>query len=526
MERAFRARDGGPTLPTGRYTMRRLLAAVGVLAVGAGGAAADAPPGPRLDGLVRQLGDARYRDREAAARELLRAGPDAVPALRAALTGSPDPEVRARAEGLLDQLARQADSARLITPKLVTYDYRAVPLAAVINDLKTKTGINLTLVPGKVADPARPVTLTAAGEVPAWQAVEDLCAAAGLREEFRIELAPPNQQSTSYYPNARFRRVYDESAQQHTLPGAVPVFLADGKGDAVPGSRASAVRVLALPGRFPANKIVRGAGRVILTLDVTPLPGLNWQEVSSVRVTRADDEDGRPVFADLKPQNDLPANPGYGWGWGGQMWAGGGIWIDNEYGYAGPRGVANPRLVPVALRTDDRAIRKLARFEGVVVGEVNLTNVPLFTVDALAEAAGKPPLVGPNDTKLSVTGYAAGPDGRTTVRVRVEMWQQWVLQQLKRGGFNNGVMFWGGGWNDSLGNLPNQLAWADAAGKPVGAPQQTSSSYTGDGWRQSVEVEFQFPKTGKHGPPVKLVMRGTKPVTVEVPFRMTDVALP
>jgi hypothetical protein len=203
------------------------------------------------------------------------------------------------------------------------------------------------------------------------------------------------------------------------------------------------------------------------------------------------------------------------------------MWFD-DYGnqIGGARNIPNPRLVPVALRTDDRAIKRLKVFEGVVAGEVNLANVPLFTVDSLADAVGKHPLVGPNEMKFSVSSHSVGKDGKTSVRIRVEAWQQWVLQQMKRGGFNNGVMFWGGGWSDTLNNLPTQLTWTDAAGKPVANPQQASTNYSGDGWRQTVEIEFHFPKSDKHGSPVKVVMKGTKPVNVEVPFRMTDVALP
>jgi len=496
--------------------MRRLLAAVGVLAIGSTSLAADTPAANRYELLVKQLGDARFLEREVAAKELLRSGPDAVPALKAALAGTTDPEIRTRAESLIEQLGRQSDTAKLIAPKPVKLDYKNVPLSGVVNDLKAKTGINLTLA--KVADPTRAITLTSAGEVPPWQAVEELCRAAGLREEFKVEL-PPAQPETS----GRRRVYYDGNQQPAMLPGAVPVSLEDGKPETLPGSRTSAVRVLAMPGRYPSNKIVRGAGRVILTLDVAPLPGLNWQDVGTVRVTRAEDEDGRPVFADLKPQNELPNNNGYS-PWGGGW--GGGIWFD-DYGnqVGGNRAVPNPRLVPVALRTDDRAIKKLRYFEGVVSGEINLTNVPLFTVDALADAVGKQALVGPNDMKFAVTSHAVGKDGKTSVRIRVESWQQWVLQQMKRGGFNNGMMFWGG-WSDTLGNLPTQLTWTDAAGKPVAAPQQSSTSYSGDGWRQTVEIEFQFPKSDKHGPPAKVVMKGTKPVNVDVPFRMIDVALP
>jgi hypothetical protein len=62
-------------------------------------------PAPDVPALIRQLGDADFRKREAATQRLKEVGKAAAPALREALTGS-DPEVCARAEALLRQLER------------------------------------------------------------------------------------------------------------------------------------------------------------------------------------------------------------------------------------------------------------------------------------------------------------------------------------------------------------------------------------------------------------------------------------
>lgn len=69
---------------------------------------APTPPAPapdvQLADLVRKLGDKSYRTREAAARDLLRRGAAAVPALTAGTT-DPDPEVGERCRQLLPQAA-------------------------------------------------------------------------------------------------------------------------------------------------------------------------------------------------------------------------------------------------------------------------------------------------------------------------------------------------------------------------------------------------------------------------------------
>ena len=50
-----------------------------------------------------------------------------------------------------------------------------------------------------------------------------------------------------------------------------------------------------------------------------------------------------------------------------------------------------------------------------------------------------------------------------------------------------------------------------------------SSSTTDDGIRQTAEVELVFAKRPEVGPPTTLTVIGSKPATVEVPFRMTNV---
>ena len=61
------------------------------------------PTGPDLPALTRQLGAERFKDREAATEELRKLGKDALPALKSA-AASTDPEVQARAQGLIKEL--------------------------------------------------------------------------------------------------------------------------------------------------------------------------------------------------------------------------------------------------------------------------------------------------------------------------------------------------------------------------------------------------------------------------------------
>lgn len=498
--------------------MRRILA--GLVAV-CGGSLSAAEPAE----LVGQLGDPRFAVREAAAKSLIKIGAAAMPAVQSAIDTTADPGIRERAEVLLPRLQRIADSERYLAPKMVKLNYKNVPLASIVEDLKKQTGIPLTLVTEKVVLPSRAVTLTG-GEVPAWQAVEKLCAAAGLKEEHLADLPSPKGaggRGTNPFGNGRV--VYINSAigsntQQFYSPSTAPILLVDGKHEPLPGSRHASIRVLAMPGSFTGNRTVRGAGTVVFNLDVAPLPGLNWSGASRVRVLRAEDEDGRPLFAhetSAPAQNPSPFNQ---FAWGG----GGGMWIEDgtvsTLNVPGPS--QNPRLTPVTLRTDDRAIKKLKRFEGIVIGDILRPNEPIIAIDDMEKLLGKT-FDGPHGIKLAVSDYKAVKGGAIAIKVRVEMPQYWAMQGLvARGRISADDL--------NIGTIQNKLKFYDAKGVECKTPQQRSASYSGTNWSQTYDAELYFPPTNPPqsggGPPVKAVLVGTKVTTIEVPFAMENVRLP
>jgi len=244
--------------------MKRLLAAVGA-GVLAAAAAAMSPPVPSpVDVLIARLGSESFAEREAAASALEATGPAAIPALDAAAR-DPNPEVGRRAGEVLARLRRTTDSKDRLAAKKVKLAYKAVPLGTAVNDLKARTGINLTLDSANVADPLRPVTCET-GELPVWEAVAAFCQAAGLKEVFAAELPVPKQEHA-----ARSRRTY-YAPPPPPIPETVPVTLADGKYVPLPGSRSTAVRVLALPASFPNHRVYLGTGDVLLHFDVAPVP--------------------------------------------------------------------------------------------------------------------------------------------------------------------------------------------------------------------------------------------------------------
>jgi hypothetical protein len=461
---------------------------------------------PAAPALIEKLGSAVFADREAAMKDLLRLGPGALPFVETAAKTSPDAEVRTRALRVAEVLRTETDQARIIRTATVKLDYTNIPLGTLVSELKAKTGINLVLDEAGVANPLRPVTVKVPGDVPAWQAVEEVCKAAGLVEVFKDMIPAPQKKGRNdiEYYSPYGPRVDPPPTHE------VAVTLADGKYVPVPGSRATAVRVLALPAGFPGSKIVRGAGQAIISLDVTPLPSVNWLDVLSVHVHKAEDETGRPVMTCQRPINNVVDNNYY--------------YYDGYYERSRPTTVQNPRIYPVILKTDDRGSKELKTFEGVVLGDAVLKDAPVVVIENLANAVNAT-YAGSLGTSLTINEFSKQKDdNKYRLRVRVERVPQSTYLAIRRGRFNQNMQFWGGMVSsDGSNGLLKQLKFYDAAGKELKQPQGNGGNQMFDGMKQTEDCDFTFPAGVQ---PVKLVMTGTKLVTVEIPFKLEHVKLP
>jgi hypothetical protein len=263
---------------------------------------------------------------------------------------------------------------------------------------------------------------------------------------------------------------------------------------------------------------------VVFNLDVTPLPGVKWDEVTAVRVKRAEDETGRPIAVAQCPEPRSAFSP-YG-----EVFLGGlqGQIVWGNIDYASPLSLShpNPRIVPVSLKTDDRAIKSLRLFEGTVIGEVTLQNQTLATIDNLAKSVGVSAF-GPSESRYSVIDYKTHQDGRVTLKVRTEGPNPWNAAQFGAARRVRMMAMAPVVWDGPTGsNGGVRLRYTDAAGKKLPTPLMRRSSATNDGFRQSWELELEFPRRDGYGPPAKMTVTGDRPATVEVPFRMRNVPLP
>lgn len=468
--------------------------------------AAAVPPTPER--LVEQLGSEVYQEREAATAALEKLGPAARSALEQAVRHS-NPEVAKRATQLLSTLVRTAEAANKFDVKTIRLNYHKVPLGTAVNDLKARTGINLFLDPTRVADPLRTVTCET-GDLPPWEAVAAFCEAAGLKEVFDAEVPVPKQE--------RSRRNHYQPPPPPPKAEAVPVTLADGSGKLLPGSRNTAVRVVALPANFSKHRVYLGGGDILFHFDVAPMPGFNWQSVAGVRVTKVIDDANRIGSGGSSREPDGFMGGAFEVFGGGAIFLGG---FGGDIDYGGPRPTAypNPRIVSVPLRIGTPTARKLKLLEGTVVCEVSVPNQPLITIDRISTNPGNG-VEGLRGMKLTVLEAKPGEKGgKAILKVQIDQPAPW----LNNNGFNN---MWGGGiLVEDTGLAPamiHPVKGFDAAGKPVRLTTITNSESSTDEFTQSTTTQYTCPD----GLPVKLVLYGPKPVLVEVPFKMENVPLP
>ncbi len=505
--------------------MGRLFAVIGTCGLALGVAVGNPPaptpvaatvPGPTVSELITRLGSEDFRERETAVVDLQKAGAGAIPALRDA-TNSSDPEVRRRASGILFKLQRASDSTGLLAPKKVSLTYRNMPLGSAINDLKTRTGLNITLDTTRIADPLRKLTCVT-GEVPLWDALEQFCTAAGLQESHRLELDVPKQPPQG-------RRGYVAMPSVPT-PDAVPIVLIDGK-DRLPGARDTAVRVVVMPKSFPGHRVTLGTGETTLCFDIMPTPGLNWLDVVAVKINKLTDDAGRAGSAGsvaVAPSNNFDFDGVVAWGGGPGMGfnPGFGGRFDPRTGMPiPPDTLPNPRIVAVPLKLGTPSARSIKRLEGIVLGEIMVANQTLITIPDPAKHTNTA-FDGPGQMRLTVVaiGEAKGTAG-VTVQVMLQYPSPWSVSA--RRGLNPGGM-----WPEqprTASQTPTVKAF-DAKDKEM-LGQNVNGGYSGssdDGLTMFQHINLTFRKDA--GVPAKLVLVGPRPVVVEVPFVLENVPLP
>jgi hypothetical protein len=403
-----------------RFLLPALLAGLGVaLPSSLPAPAGETSRAEKINKLIEQMGSGAFAERERATKELDTIGVPALEALRKAAT-SEDAEIKRRAQELLSKIEKRAESDRILSATRVHLAYTNTPIGEAVADIQKKSGYLIHLHDPEEKLKERKITLDT-GETTFWHAFGLFCAKAGLVEATMQDLMQPGgapgvprpilkppigQPAPGALPAVRpaapakgIGLAFQAPAVQPppAPPGAGPggpafmpgragipfvpgtpglILLKDGKPRKLPADDTSAIRIVALTesDRFgPAPE-----GEVLLPLEVTPEPRLQWQSLQSIHIDKALDDRGQSL-AQITPQ--VPGGPGFPGAAPGMMrpilgrpvalWGG-----------------VHPQ-VAVHFKKGEKAARLLKELKGVISAQVLTEPKPIITADNLAKAAGK-----------------------------------------------------------------------------------------------------------------------------------------
>jgi hypothetical protein len=507
--------------------------AAAVVATGWAAAAPGEMSSDQVDRLVNRLGSGAYREREAASRELDTLGAAALDALRRA-AASADPETRRRAADLVERIGGRVAAARMMAATTVEFKYDNKSLDDAVKDFARRTGAAITLhdrTPNRFR--GRTVTAATPGPAPFWEALELLCRKADLHEWdgfAKVDGLQPAQQGNQamFLPNGGQVFIARRGGMRQAPPPNQIVLL-DGPVPAGPVVRAGAVRLRLPPPGTPIDGVTPiGSDEVIVPIQVSAEPKLNFQGVADLRIDRAVDDRGRTLTA-VSAVRELPADEE-------DM-----IFINGMIMPAGPQ-KAGP--AGVRIQRGDKPAARLAELAGMIAARVRIAE-PL----AVADAPLKP---GP----ASRTSYGVGLKIVTATKADSGEWTVTVEAtlpldvQLNQPGGVNGMMF-GGGFGGqvvvraavigpggqqqqvtpTIPAVPNGtteyqgLSLQDAKGRRFSVTRGMfeMNRFTQDGAVYQFTAVFKPAEAGQE--PARLVLTASRPAMIEIPFTVRDVPL-
>lgn len=545
---------------------RYLLAALIVAGLALLSPAEEAPSKDKIATLIEQMGSGTFAEREAATKALAAIGVPALEALRQAAK-SEDPEVRKRAEEIIPKIEIQAESKRILGPKRVQLVYKDTPLNEALADFQKKSGYTIHLhdPQGKLKE--RKITLDS-GATSFWHALALFCDKAELREASMEDLMRMPQAPAVPAANpapAPGAPVGARPAFVRIL-GQGQVILKDGKARPLPSDDRRAVRIRALD----KSKLVGKAPKdeVIVPLEVSVEPRLQWQALQSLRIDKAVDDQ------DQKLEQVIPQVEGVA-GFGGNVAPGlaGGIMMPQ----VGMWDAIDPQL-PVQLKRCARAAKVLQELRGVLTAQLLTEARPMIVADKLDKASGKV-FKGEIGGSIKILEVKA-EEKQTTIRLELEQppFDKVVPAQpdgvpglrirpaprLPRAGAKavpapaalpgglaaqppapppppappaavqiqigvGGGVIANGGPMRFAGTIINGLSIQDEKGNalPIQLQQTQFRIVQGNGGRMPTPIYTLICRHEKDkGQPDKVVYVGRKRVTVEIPFTLKDVPLP
>lgn len=491
-----------------------LLGIAGVLVVGlfAGlySAPSNADDPEKIARLVQRLGSDRFAEREAAARVLDGLGEKALPALREASTQGEDAEVRRRAQALVARIEKRLLTERILTPKRVRLTFRDTPVVDAVRELAAKAGYpGQVVIQGDLKNVSQRRITWDSGELTFWEALTQLCERASL-----IEKAPQvdsSKDSKDTNDQLRARPALPLGLRPGAAANDGKIYLTDGKPVAYPTAFIGSLRIRALP--VPDNQKLASEPGFIF--EVSPEPGLSWQNLVDVRIERAVDEHGQQLQQPVSLAGGISPMDKVAWQ--------ANIVILNEVDVPGFEDNLGRQML-VRLRGAKEPSGTLKEVFGMFAARVQTPVESILTIDDVLNAGGQTYTLD-DGTSLKVVGVQEVKRGTTrqyVVRAECQTQGGNVLPRFVR--INRGA---GQVAIVQVQDTPKpsdlSLALLDVQGKPYQLVRQSIDGFNMNFnvCTQSVNVTFQA--RADQGPPGKLVMNGRRIVSIEVPFTLRDV---
>ena len=455
--------------------------------------------------LIERLGSRRYAEREAAGRRLRVLGEPAVKELRRAARDR-DAEVRRRAGRLLRLIDQDLRAVRLLAPVRVRLVCKDTPVPVAVASLARKSGMPLQLAGDQAKLLTRKVTLDT-GEVPFWEALDQLCAKAGLAE--KLPEAPAQKgggRSVIIFGGRRGLRQIQPSdiMQPESVPAPEPVVLTAGPPLKLPTHHAGSIRIRALP---PQPAEGDQPPEIQLTLASTAGPRLIWDRAVAVRIHRALDDRGqslRQVPAALQTDNAGNGRPAV---------------VINQVPIRAPADRNQPRI-PLRLERGEKPSKRLKELTGTVVAQVRTPPETLVVVDNVFRAVGRS-IKGPHGGAVTVLEVKLQEGGKVRLRLQVEAPTSGVDDVPLP--FAATIMIDGKVLGPHREALSAQNFALLAGGKPLPVVAAVNTGVRA-GAAQVLELTYQA--VGDKLDAARFVYSGRRTTIVKVPFTLKDVPLP
>jgi hypothetical protein len=467
----------------------------------------------RLDQLIQQLGSAKFADRERAMKELEALGPGALPQLRKAVQ-SADRETSQRASVLVRKIEAQAQTAAILTPKMLRLTLQDTPLAEAVQQLAKLSGYSINLRGGVAALANRTVTLDT-GTTTFWDALEQLCRTANLQE------LRPTSASASSFASPRqpgFGPGGKKGGGKGTKSGPLAssnsytIVLTDGALPEMPVFLANAVRVRVPPTGQALSKTVP-AGETVIVLDFRAEPRFqDWRIVGDALIEKALDDQGQTLTAVLEtphlplsgaPVGDDPALPP-------------GIRPLPMVPDNGPLANLPAGMAAVRLKLGEKPAKHLLQLSGKLSMQVLQTPEALASMDDILQAAGKS-VISPDGTTLRVNKVEQQANGMWVIQV--------TMENLPT---SNTVAAVG----KAAAKISSRIAvnagmprLLDANGLPFLLADRLDQKTLAVNGQLTIHSTLVYQAQPGQGAPVRLALFGQRNVTIWVPFTLKNIPL-